>query len=398
MLDAATGKIRWQQPAATGAAAAGIQITPTVFKGHLVYLRPVEGSMTTTSVVVADADTGNDIAVSQQTYPVGSRPSGCGDLICFSVFVGTDQQAVRMDAATGQVTSAGTGTGGRTIGPEGLQSVQGPEHPEMLTRVVNRKPLWSTPLSVIFGDGYSTNGGWEFHALAKRGLLIGSVGAFQPGQPRPDDLRLGTALKMAGIDLETGHRRWLQTGGIDYQCIPQAAVVEGGSLVDVRCRWGNGTVAHRVGNELVLQTASLSIEGFDPASGATTWSVPLADPTGHSPETAFRRIEIFGEDTLLVSGRTATELIDPVSGATRPAADDTTAVCVVGIETPLAGGERTVNGRTSNVYATGSKATRCTPNGRPTTKLSTTWPSWVGVTVNHVHIVTTNDGLQAYRS
>ncbi len=398
VVDAATGKIRWQRPAATGAAAAGIEISPVLVGGHLVYLRPVQGSMTTTSVVVADAVTGKDIAVSQHDYRVGSRPVSCQHSVCFSVYVGTDQQAVNMDPATGQVISAGAGTGGRSIGPEGLQSVQDPDRPETLTRTKDSRTVWSTPLTNIFDDGYSTNGGWEFHVLPKQNMLIGSVGAYDPDQPFRGDINLGTALKMAGIDLATGARRWLQSGGVDYQCIPQAAVVEAGALVNVRCRWGAGTVAHRVGDKLTLRTASLSVEGFNPATGATTWTVPLADPTGQSPATAFHHIEVVGEDTLLVSGRTAAQLIDPVTGATRPVPADTQAVCVVGIETPLAGGERTVNGRTSNTYATGSKATRCTADGTPTTKPSATWPTWTGVTVHQVHVVTTTGGLQGYRN
>lgn len=397
VLDAATGKIRWQQPAATGAAAAGIELSPVLAGGHLVYLRPVQGSMTTTSVVVADALTGRDIAVSQQTYRVGSRPVSCQHSVCFSVYVGTDQQNINMDPATGQVVSAGAGTGGRSIGPEGLESVQGPDRPETLTRMKDSKAVWSTPLTKIFGDGYSTNGGWEFHVLPDRDVLVGSIGVYDPDRTVQGDLQLGTALKMAGIDLSTGGRRWLQSGGVDYQCIPQAAVVEGGALVNVRCRWGAGTVAHRVGDKLTLRTASLSVEGFNPETGATTWTVPLADPTGQSPAAVVRHIEVVGERTLLVSGRTAAQLIDPVTGATRPAPAGTQAVCLVGIQTPLAGGERTVNGRTSNAYATGSKATRCTADGTPITKPSTTWPTWIGVTVQHVHVVTTTAGLQGYR-
>lgn len=398
VLDAPTGTVRWQQPAATGAAAAGVAITPTLFAGHLVYLRPVGGSMTTSSVVVADADTGRDIAVSQQSYPIASRPAGCGNLICFSVFVGTDEQSVLMDPATGQVRSAGAGTGGRTIGPQGLESIQSSDHPETLTRIVDGKAVWSTPLSTVFGDGYSTNGGWVFHAVPAQNLLIGSVGMFDPNQATPNDLHLGIDLKMGGIDLTTGHRRWLQTGGVEYQCTPQDAIVEGGPLLNVRCRWGAATVAHRVGDKLVLQTASLSVEGFNPATGATTWTVALADPTGQTPQAAFRRIEVVGEDTLLVAGRAAAQLIDPVTGATRPAAADTQAVCVVAIQTPLAGGARTINGRTSNNYVTGSAATRCNANGTPTAKPSTSWPSWVGATVQHMHILTTTAGLQGYRN
>lgn len=397
VLDAATGRIRWQQPAATGAVAAGVEISPVIFNGQVVYLRPVQGSMDHTTIVVADAVSGRDTAVSQQEYRVGSRPVGCDQRVCFSVYAGTDEQAVAMDPATGAVTSAGAGTGGRSIGPEGLQSVQQPQQPEVLTRVADGKAVWTTPITTIFGTGYSTNGGWVFHALPKQNLLIGSVGAYDSADPQPTDLKLGTALKMSGIDLATGARRWLQSGGVDYQCMPQVAVVEGGPLVNVRCRWGTATVAHRVGNQLVLRTASLTVEGFDPATGTTTWTVPLADPTGKSPQAALVRIEVVGENTLLVPGRAGAQLVEPVSGTTRPAPADTQAVCVVGIESPLAGGARTVNGRTSNTYATGSRATRCAADGTPITTPSTSWPSWVGATLGQVHIVTTTDGLQGFR-
>ena len=398
VVDAATGRIRWQQLAATGAAAAGIEISPVVLDGHVVYLRPVQGSMVNTSVVVADAVTGQDIAVSQHDYRVGSRPEPCQNVVCFSAYDGVDEQALTMDTTTGAVTSAGTGTGGRNIGPEGLVSVQAPPQPEQLTRIVNGKSVWAAPITSIFGAGYSTNGGWNFHVLPKRKLLIGTVGVFDPTQPIVSQLKLGTALEMAGIDLTDGARRWLVTGGVDYQCMPQAAVIEGGSLVSVRCRWGATTIAERVGKTLVLRTASLSVEGFDPATGATTWSVSLVDPTGTSPQAAVGRIEVVDEDTLLVPGRTGAELIEPASGAVRPAPVGTRAVCLVDIETPLAGGERTINGRTTNDYLTGSSATRCTADAAPTSTAGPTWPSWIGIAVHRVHVVTTTAGLQGYRA
>ena len=249
----------------------------------------------------------------------------------------------------------------------------------------------------IFGAGYSTNGGWVFHSQVDKDLLLGEIYPFDPAHVVPTTIKLGTALKMAGIGLSDGARRWVQTGGTDYGCMPEAAVTEGGPLVDVRCRWGATTVAEQAGNKLIVKNASLAIEGFNPATGVTTWTVSLADPTGQSEEAVFNRIEVVGEHTLLVPAAHGEMLIDPTTGATRLAPADTAAVCLVAIQVPLAGGQRTVAGTTTNNYVTGHQATRCTGTGTPASTATTAWPSWVGSTVNHVHVVTTDTGLQGYR-
>ena len=210
----------------------------------------------------------------------------------------------------------------------------------------------------------------------------------------------GQTWEWAIVDAATDRlagRRWVQTGGTDYGCMPEAAVTEGGPLVDVRCRWGATTLAERAGNKLIVKNASLAIEGFNPATGVATWTVSLADPTGQSEEAVFNRIEVVGEHTLLVPTAHGEMLIDPTTGATRLAPADTAAVCLVAIQVPLAGGQRTVAGTTTNNYVTGHQAIRCTGPGTPAATATTAWPSWVGSTVNHVHVVTTDTGLQGYR-
>lgn len=183
-----------------------------------------------------------------------------------------------------------------------------------------------------------------FHSQVDKDLLLGEIYPFDPAHVVPTTIKLGTALKMAGIGLSDGARRWVQTGGTDYGCMPEAAVTEGGPLVDVRCRWGATTVAEQAGNKLIVKNASLAIEGFNPATGVTTWTVSLADPTGQSEEAVFNRIEVVGEHTLLVPAAHGEMLIDPTTGATRLAPADTAAVCLVAIQVPLAGGQRTVAG------------------------------------------------------
>jgi len=90
-VDAATGRIRWQHRAATGAAAAGVNLDPAVLDGRVVYLSPVDGSMLRTSVVVVDAQTGQNVAVSDTVYEVTSRPRACQRMVCFSAYSGSQQ-------------------------------------------------------------------------------------------------------------------------------------------------------------------------------------------------------------------------------------------------------------------------------------------------------------------
>lgn len=78
--------------------------------------------MVITSIVVADAATGRDVAVSAQSYRVGDRPTLCQQLVCFPAAINGVEQQLQINPVTGAITPSQSGPAGRRIGPDGLRS------------------------------------------------------------------------------------------------------------------------------------------------------------------------------------------------------------------------------------------------------------------------------------
>jgi PQQ-like domain len=73
-----------------------------------------------------------------------------------------------------------------------------------------------------------------------------------------------------GLDLRTGRVLWTHDGD-ELNC-PSVAYVES----PVRCAFGGLFLFDKRWHGPRLASLRLTVEGFDPATGATTWSVPLA--------------------------------------------------------------------------------------------------------------------------
>ncbi|WP_354528198.1 PQQ-binding-like beta-propeller repeat protein [Nakamurella sp. UYEF19] len=400
VLDAGTGRVVWSRPASPGDAAPGVNLDPTVIGGTVVYLRPAStSSLDDVRVVAADPATGKDIAVTPVVLEVGERPEDCGNLACFTVVGVSGVHGVRMDVHTGKLTPdpARLALAARTIGPEGLLSIQEDGKPEQLARQVGTKIAWTTPLSAIFGAGYSTNFGWEFHAFDQQKVLVGTVGADQSVERAKGAVPLGVGSEMAGINVTTGARLWLQTGGVDYFCLAPDVFTGPSSLEAVRCRWAASSKVVLNGSTTTIENATVSLEGFDPATGRTTWSVALKNPSGTSYQDWTQSFEVVGEDSLVANGPSGPVLIDTDSGATTTVKAGTQATCTRQIITAIVGGNHRIEGKSSNSYITGNAVFSCRPNGTASA-LTGRWPSWAGAVTGHVHVVTTNAGVQGYRT
>ncbi len=398
VVDAKSGTVLWSKPASPGGVAAGVAINPSIIGGDVVYLRPAASSIFLTQVVAADPTTGRDVAVSERSFVVTDRPRNCSGQVCFSAGDQDGSTGLQMTLPTGVVTAdpARLGLAARTVGPNGLLSIQGTEG-ERLARQGPGQLLWNRPLADLWGPGYSTNYGWDFRSFDRQDLIVGTVGSIPAGGLKATVFKLGVGSQMLGIRLSTGAKLWSQTGGVDLGCVPPTAVTANSALAAVRCRWGSATTVDFTDDRQhgVLRDASVSLEGFNPATGAITWTVPLADPTGSDYQSWQNGIAVAGQQTLVATGPRGLITVDPVTGRSAPVTSTTQVTCVQSISTAILGADRLANGRRTDFYLTGWSVQSCNTARKPV-PLNQSWPDWAGASAAGIRVVATPAGLQGY--
>ncbi|WP_172832262.1 PQQ-binding-like beta-propeller repeat protein [Nakamurella panacisegetis] len=329
------------------------------------------------------------------------RLQECAGQVCFTADSSSAGSAgLRMNIHTGTISidPARSAINSRPIGDNGLISIQNPSTPEQIARQVGNGLLWKEPLSDLFGPGYGTDYGWRFQTFPPAHLAVGSVGQASADAASRTVVHLGQGAEMVGFNLTTGARLWRQAGGIDNACIPDQAITEDSALSTVRCRWSaTSTVTlNRTKMTDILTAASVSLEGFDPRTGKTTWSVALSDPSGSSYESWASTIKVAGDQTLVVNSPKGQITVNPVTGQTAAAPTTLQVICTAQITTAIARADTEINGTIRNYYVTGDSMHTCTTAGRPIAP-TTAWPSWAGAVVGHVHLIVTPAGLQGYR-
>jgi hypothetical protein len=158
----------------------------------------------------------------------------------------------------------------------------GQRNPELLVATSGADIAWRRPLADIFSlAGASTDWGWTFQRLSRDGVFVGSPGA-PPVRRTSSAMTSNLAHTMtAGFRINNGDVVWQDSGSF-YLCelirCPGAGVTPGsvtdrGPSLGVRLR-AHGLLRVRLGG---AEGMSLSrgahgvLEGFDPATGRTTW-------------------------------------------------------------------------------------------------------------------------------
>ncbi len=389
VLDGATGAVRWRRPASVGGEAPGVTLNPAVVAGTVVYLQPDEFYPAMGNVVVADAMTGV-AAFTSELYDISERPRECAGHVCFRAWVNGVVTALTMDIGTGAVTpdpDAAIGDS-RRIGTAGLESITEPDKPERIARQGAVGANWDRPMSDVFGAGYSSDFGWSFRYFADINVFVGAVGYDPKGT---DANAIGRSRKLWGIDGATGAVLWSADGAENWCLVDAAGASDDDALHAIRCQWG---AAATVGADHKLGSGAVSIQGFDPATGRPTWTVPLADQTGHNGDTWRTGIRRGFGGRLMAPGADGTLAIDPRTGAAGAVGSEQV-LCTTDIETPIWGGSRIFDGKPYNNYRTGAARDSCRADGARVAT-STTWPAGVGAVIGDVSVVTTPDGLQAF--
>jgi outer membrane protein assembly factor BamB len=283
-LDARSGRTVWSREATPSVIAPGVPVTPAVVGTLTFYIQP--GSGYVANLVGADAATGRVVWRSEDGL-FTSWPSVCpsdAGALCLSgrlrgVPPGT---LLRFDAGTGRVLPGPviSATDGRLVGPDLYDT--GQRQPEILVSTSGADIAWRRPLADIFSlAGASTDWGWTFQRLSTSGVFVGSPGA-PPVRRSSTRMTINLAHAMtAGFRINNGDVVWRDSGSF-YMCdllrcpgtgpTPGSATDRGPSL-GVRLR-AHGLLKVRLGGaeDLSLSRGARGVlEGFDPATGRTTW-------------------------------------------------------------------------------------------------------------------------------
>lgn len=385
-VKAADGSIVWHQPFSASAITPGVGFGPTVLDDTVVGLAPA-GTSDDPSVTVEGIDppTGKVIWTVPQPLVATDAPAVCSGGAYFCI-AGPDSATTTalalINPATGDIAGVDKGPYRNMAVPppgttnEGDLWQTGDSTPTFMQISPTGAQAWTKTVASVFGGSqFDPSDGWDF--LIKDGLDVGSVGVTPTGNSEP----LG-GYKTLGISTTDGTVRWSDPG--NYLC--------GGGLqfltADVVCRY-TGTAVVK-GQSVTMSGVTLTLEGLNAGSGATTWSRPVLDPEALSLGTNVA----FADGTHVVVRLPAGNrvVLDVQNGHTSPVGVSDVFWCeqnpMYKVTTPQgasAEGQR----QSAPVFRA------CSADGSAVKALPTTSPSTVGVTAGSMFVWPTPKGLQA---
>jgi outer membrane protein assembly factor BamB len=290
-LDPTTGKERWRKPSQVGTRVAGVELQIDTDADSAYFLtssggseavspagyepsRPVaEAALSLTAVKTATGETRWSVPVDG-----GADPSAraCGPDLCLTVTHATGADELwRIDRASGAVLGKSHVSLPQGPGREAFISGTGPtDDDESQFIVASRGPVligqfsadgahldWAQPVTTVFGNAaVSPNGGWAGRPV-DGGWVVWLGRAAAPSDPKPqpgDQLPRGA---VAGISSD-GTPRWVRTDR--HACLFLDTTTP--TLCDGQLHVISATT---------VEGRPSTIEGVDPHTGATTWTVPV---------------------------------------------------------------------------------------------------------------------------
>ena len=325
-IDPATGQKLWRQEIGSGAARRGARVRPVqIGDDKVAYLRPVHGASLEgyAELVIADVRSGRDL-VKSPTALFRSPPVACGHetAVCITTEEsGADRREhVRLELATGAYVVDNRNIPRRA----GLMSVHngaelfdfgdGPDNTLGLMR--DGRMAWHLRFREAFPHRLARSDGLFWHLYRDPQVIVGSIIIGYPGNGRWV-YELATDNATVGLSEATGKVLWRDVGSIHCWI--------GIDHAPVRCR-SRGTVTYEEDGPSSFDNVAVTVEGFDPATGKTTWATPVGRAEdlaegGHPPAIA-------GATMVAIARPERWLVLDYVTGAAAPAAPDATFWCM----------------------------------------------------------------------
>lgn len=301
------------------------------------------------------------------------------------------------------------------MGSRGLLDIREGET-EYLAAYDGGNELWRHSITELFGTGYSSDQGWSFEYDERSDLYVGGVG-FTPTEEGGRTIVDLAESKLVAIERATGEVVWSEDGVAD-QCDGTVDIITDEELTEqaagenvffhpipVRCRV-QGTVTYTESDDPEAEPErtgiDVTLEGYDPETGETTWSVALGealnllgyggsgDPLPFVDRTGVA-VTVDGEPTA----------VDIASGQTRAVGADETLWCAdrdsryFDYREPYYFDGEPTYGRVGELAYDWCEAT-----GQPAAETATpptAVPNTVGTRSGDLAMVATPEGLVAYR-
>jgi outer membrane protein assembly factor BamB len=273
-LDGEKGRVRWRHPATPSGIIRGVGLYPAAKGRTVVYMSPVGTPRDRrASIVAIDATTG-DTRWSYGTggFKVESQPTLCAKdtKVCLTEVVAGGARQRVLNLADGRLLATSALVDGRRLGAEddtGGDLMTSADEKDLMLVPSSGPVRWRRSLTEIFKTKVSPDFGWWLEQ--KDGRYVGQIGRTDSA-----DFATGTSYldrsTVAAFDAATGRPLWTDRGSSVF-C---------GELVyeldhPVRCRTeGVMKKGRRQG------AVSVTVEGFDPATGAARWSLNAGDVPG----------------------------------------------------------------------------------------------------------------------
>jgi hypothetical protein len=247
---------------------------------------------------------------------VADAPSACPKPLgkvafCLTVAVGPTQSIlVALLAANGNVLETVPNMSRSLANQPGLYEASG-KTPTVEDVAIPGGVRWAEKVATLFGPGHDPNFGWNFDRFGS--VEVGTVARIVPGitpQTKVITIPLGGD-ETVGFSATTGKRLWtlpgfLQCDGVPVPHVPYLCVFTGTAVV----RAAGGFTPSR--------GATVTIEGFDPASGKVTWRHRISDLS----DLVLGNAAIKDKDHLVITSLTGNrrQVLDLTTGALSPPA------------------------------------------------------------------------------
>ena len=405
-LDPGSGRTQWQMEVSRALTHPGLWPTVGVVGGNVVLFRAKDGLH---ELVAVDAGTGVERWASPPAT-FTTWPQACDDdrsIVCAFGRTGTapgPERPLRFAGDSGAPQPSPliwetTYVTGRELAPGLFET--GTRSPETLVATKGAVKLWSRPLSEVFpGGGVSSEHGSDIDRMPGLGLFVGSISG-APLEHNVTETKIDLASSMTvGFGIEDGRPVWSEPG-TRYRCgrlsCPHSHVPGTNSPAEVtqgvRIRARGSAFFPASGEPRLEPGASVTLEGFDLATGKTIWSFDAGPSVRLVSKPAPPMVS---EDALVLvepAGRPIE--LNLVTGARRDLPADVTAWC-----RPTATTYEPPPGHSpypTPSFATLLSSTACDATGTPV-PLPAQVPSWMGDVSGSIIAMSAFDRVRGMRA